>query len=61
MAAACGRSTRSLEGMSEPAEKSSINRHFRREGILQLAIGGAIVVAAALMALVGPWLYEHFL
>jgi hypothetical protein len=55
-----GRSTRSLERMQEPTRKFSINIHFRREALIPAILFGAIVVAAAVMALVAPWILNHF-
>jgi hypothetical protein len=45
--------------MSEPSRKFSINSHFRREGVMQAVLIAAILIVAALMALVGPWLYQR--
>jgi hypothetical protein len=56
-----GRSTRSLERMSDTPGKFSINRHFRREALILIAVFGGIIVLAGIGALLGPWLFEHFL
>ena len=41
-------------------EKSSINYHFWREGVIQAAIIPVTVLIVAIMAFVVPWLLEHF-
>ena len=44
--------------MSEVMEKFSINRHFRREAVIQAAVFLTIVAVAAVGAFVGPLLFE---
>jgi hypothetical protein len=61
MAVVAGRSTGSLERMkNQRAERTSINRHFWREGVIQAAIIPVMVILAAVMAFVGPWLFDYF-
>ena len=60
MAVVAGRSTESLDRMPEQSERSSINRHFRREGMIQQVIFLVTLALAVLMAFVGPWLFELF-
>jgi len=43
--------------MSEPEGKFSINRHFRREGVIQAAVFVAIVLIGVVMAWVGPRIF----
>ena len=43
--------------MSEPEGKFSINRHFRREGVIQAAVFVAIILIGVVMAVVGPWIF----
>ena len=43
--------------MSGPEGKFSINRHFRREGVIQAAVFVAIILVGVVMAVVGPWIF----
>jgi len=43
--------------MSEPEGKFSINRHFRRKGVIQAAVFVAIVLIGVVMAWVGPRIF----
>ncbi len=48
---------RTLEHMSEPEGKFSINRHFRREGVIQAAVFVAIILIGVVIAVVAPWIF----
>jgi hypothetical protein len=54
-----GRSTGSLERMRKPVNESSINAHFRREGILPTVVITVLLSIAGIMALAAPWLFER--
>ena len=43
--------------MSDAHEKFSINRHFRREAVIQAAVFLAIILVGLVFAIVGPWLF----
>jgi hypothetical protein len=45
--------------MSGPSRKFSINDHFRREAVFAAIVFGAIFVGAALVAIFGPWFFQH--
>jgi len=43
-----------------PSGKSSINRQYWREGVIQAAFVPIMIILALVMAFVGPWLFELF-
>jgi len=43
--------------MSELEGKFTINRHFRREGMIQAAVFVVIILIGVVMAVVGPWIF----
>jgi hypothetical protein len=47
--------------MPGPPRKFSINEHFRREAVIPAIVFGAILGVAALAAVFGPWISQHFL
>ena len=42
--------------MKEEPAKASINEHFRREALLPAFLVGVMLILAAIVAIVGPWL-----
>jgi len=43
--------------MSDAEDKLSINRHFRREAVIQAAVFLAITLVGLMFAVVAPWLF----